>query len=264
MIKRVDWEKGSDPRDAIFTDDNTLVISFYGRDYLVQYHLQTDASRQIDLSQFADKDGLPDTMMLGACGQQVYAQLQRVDHEFGIPSDLPPLLVVIDTWNNDQLHSIELKDTPALDMVVDCPQRQIIVAEPKVILQGGGSVQTINLNTGNVHDFLGEDEFANGGVQPISPHLYWTNQHTDTGPGPSSHLSLVGAGDGSVYNVFANEPVDNMAYDATSDQLFYPNPCATIQTDCDNGLHIFNAHTGVSAGDSIDAGFSPIEVVLSR
>lgn len=67
-----------------------------------------------------------------------------------------------------------------------------------------------------------------------------------------------------VYNVFAAEPVDNLAYDAISGWLFYANPCTSLGQACDSGGHGFDADTGESAGPGIDPGFAPVELKVSR
>lgn len=265
LIERIPLEPGSDPRDVAFTDDRTLVVSLYERSYLLELNLDNQAARQIDLSSLADKDGLPEAQMLASCGKQVYVQLQRISHSPEFASNTQPMLAVIDTWAKDKLHTLPLRLTPALDMNVDCERRQIVIAEPKSIIEGGGTVEKLNLHTSRTSPFLPEGEFANGGLLIVEPSLYWINQHTDIGPGPSSHLFLNQSSDNGAYNVFATEHVDNIAYDKTSGFLYYPNPCSTLGIpECGNGVHVFNARTGVSVGDSIDPGFAPIEVQVSR
>jgi hypothetical protein len=265
LISRFDFAKSSDPRDVTFTDDHTLVVSFYNRNYLLELNSKTGYQRTIKLTALADSDGLPESNMLASCGKQVYVQLQRLDHKTTLPGKEPALIAIVDTDKQDQLQTIPLALTPALDMRINCQTRELIVAEPQSIIQGGGDVEKINLNTRKVSSALAEGEFANGGILRISQHLYWLNQHTDTGPGPSSHLSLVGGASDDVYNVFANEHVDNFVYDSVTHWLFYPNPCSTIgSADCDNGVHVFDGLTGASTGNSIDPGFAPIEVTISR
>lgn len=265
VIYRFSFAKGSDPRDVTFTDDHTLVVSFYNLSHLLELNTNTKRQRAIKLTALTDSDGLPESNMLASCGKQVYVQLQRVDHETTLPGKQPSVIAIIDTNKQDRLQSIALALTPALDMSINCQTRELIVAEPQSIIQGGGTVEKINLNTRKVSSALAEGEFANGGILNISQNLYWLNQHTDTGPGPSSHLSLVGGTSEDVYNVFANEHVDNFVYDSVTHWLFYPNPCSTIgPADCDNGIHVFDGLTGVSTGNSINPGFAPIEVTISR
>lgn len=264
LLQRITLPADSDPHDAVFTGDHTLVVSLHGRDHLLEIDTGTLAQRRIELPGLADADGLPESHRLAACGRQVYLQLQRLDHESGQPGALPPLLAVIDTWAGDRLHTVPLALTPALDMQVDCNARTVLVMEPQPIIQGNGRVEMIDLRSGQVSNVLKPDEFANGGLLQVAPGVYWLNQHTDFGPGPSSHLSLVGGRMDGVYNVFATEPVDEFAWDAVSQRLFYPNPCSSLGQACDNGVHVFDALSGDSAGPSIDPGFAPVELAVSR
>lgn len=265
VIEEIHLEPGSDPRDVAFTDDQTLVISLYQRDYLIEHNIRDNSERQIDLSTLADRDGIPESNMVANCGKQVYVQLQRLDQETTLPGELPPVVAIVDTWKDDHLQYIELSQTPALDMTVDCEKRELVVSEPKPIIAGGGDVEVINLHDASIKTALPEGEFANGGMLRLTESLYWLNQHTDMGTGPSSHLVLVGGQVDEAYNVFATENVDNFVYDSKTHWLFYPNPCSTLEPDsCDNGVHVFHGLTGLSQGDSIDPGFAPIEVVISR
>lgn len=267
VLDRIELGKQTDPRDVAFTSDQTIVISLYQQPYLLEYNLMQlqQQPRQIDLSYLADADGLPEANMLGSCGRQVYVQLQRLDHVDMQPSKQPAVLAVINTWQADAIHHMPLSSTPALDLRVDCAARTVLVAQPKVIMQGGGTVEKVDLKTAKVSTALQADEFANGGMLQISPTQYWLNQHTDTGPGPSSHLTMIGGQTDEVYNVFAHEHVDNFEYDAITRLLFYPNPCSTLQPiGCDDGVHVFDGLTGQSKGNSIQLGFAPIELTISR
>jgi hypothetical protein len=264
LSQRVELPADSDPRDVVFTSDHRVVLSLAGRDHLLEIDLATPTQRRISLAALADGDGLPDTAMLAACGRQVYVQLQRLDRTTGLPSTLPPAIAIVDTWRGDALRSVPLALMPALDMQADCSARTLLVAEPQPIIQGLGRVDLVSLDDGSVTNLLQPDEFANGGMLRLASGLYWLNQHTDFGPGPSSHLFLVGGRTKDVYNVFATEPVDQMVHDPVSGWLFYPNPCGSLGQACDNGVHVFQARTGESAGPSIDPGFPPVGLALSR
>lgn len=265
LVHRIELPADSDPRDVVFTGDTTVVVSLAQRDHLLEIDTGTLAQRRIALAALADADGLPESGMLAACGRQVYVQLQRLDRQTGLPGTLPPAIAVVDTWDGDRLGVIALALPPALDLQVDCSARTLLVAEPQPVIQGLGRVEQVNLRDGSVHNVLKAEEFANGGMLRLRDDLYWLNQHTDFGPGPSSHLSLVGGRMEAVYNVFAREPVDNLAYDAATGLLFYPNPCASLGEPCDGGVHVFDALSGDSAAArSIDPGFAPVEVVVSR
>lgn len=269
---------GADPRDVALVGDHTAVVSQYGRAELLEVDLTTRKTTPIDLSALADADGLPEALRLASCGRRVFAQLRRVDHATDTPASIGAALAVIDL---DRVGSDRVVDTdpatagvqgialagrPNFDMPTDCAAGVLYVAEPALLMQGGGAYEQVDLGTLRARDLPIDTGAEVGGFEVVGGGQFWLVTHTTTGPAPSSHLNLIGGGSPDTYNTFASEHVNDLALDRDEDLLFFPDPCSTATfPSCETGVHVFHAHTGTPAStEAIDLGFAPIEVVVSR
>jgi hypothetical protein len=272
-------EHGADPRDVALVDDHTAVVSLYNRAELLEVDLTTRAITPIDLTALADDDGLPEALKLASCGRRVFVQLQRLDHATQVPAAMPAVLAVVDLDRSGSERVVDadpatpgvrgntLAGRPNFDMPVDCAADILYVAEPAPLMQGGGGYESVDLATLAAHDLPIDTGAEVGGFEAVEPGVFWLITHTEFGPGPSSHLNLVGGSTSDTHNTFANEHVNDLALDRDEDLLFYPDACATLPPNpsCEPGVHVFHAHTGERASPTgIDPGFPPIEVVVSR
>jgi hypothetical protein len=274
VLQTIALEAGADPRDAALVDDHTALISQRGRKELLKIDLDTLATTAIDLGVLADADGLPEAGRMASCGSRVFVQLGRLVHESGEPSKEPAVLAVIDTDKpageqlvdadpkTDGVQGVVLADRPDFDMPVDCENGRLYVAEPRVFFQGGGDYEQVDLTQLKASIYPVDSGAQVGGFAVVSADKYWLITHTDTGPGPSSHLNF--SGGGATYNTFAFEHVDELALDLPAGLLFFPDPCDKAKfVGCDPGVHAFQASTGEAAG-VVDAGFPPSELAISR
>jgi hypothetical protein len=253
-------------------------VSQYGRAELLAIDLTTRAVSPIDVSALADEDGLPEVLKLASCGHRVFAQLRRVDHDTEAPAPIGAALAVIDLDraasdrlvdadpNTPGVQGIALAGRPSFDMPVDCAAGMLYVAEPVPLMQGGGGYEQIDLGNLTAHELPIATGAEVGGFEVVGSGLYWLITHTEFGPGPSSHLNLVGTTT-PTYNTFADEHVNDLALDRDGDLLFFPDPCRPRpgNTFCETGIHVFHAHSGEPASAAaIDVGFEPIELAISR
>jgi hypothetical protein len=270
-------EHGADPRDVALVDDHTAVVSQYGRPLLLEIDLSTRSITPIDVSVLADADGVPEALKMASCGRRVFVQLRRIDQDSGVPSPLGGALAVIDLDRptgeevvdadpaTPGVQGIALAGRPNFDMPVDCDAGVLYVAEPEPLMQGGGGYERVDLATLTASDFPADTGAEVGGFEVVGPEVYWLITHTEFGPGPSSHLNLVGGSVPDTHNTFAEEHVNDLALDREEDLLFYPDPCFPGPVGCDAGVIVFHAHTGERASaEAIDVGFPPIEVTVSR
>jgi hypothetical protein len=273
VLSTIVLESGAAPRDSALIDDHTAIVSQYGRKELLKIDLDTQATSAIDLGALSDDDGLPEAGMLASCGPRVFVQLGRLIHESGQASSVPAMLAVVDTdkpageqlvdvdADTDGVQGVVLADRPSFEMPVDCGGGVLHVAEPRVLFQGGGDYEQVDLTTWKASIYPVDTGAQVGGFAVVSADKYWLITHTDTGPGPSSHLNF--SGGGPTYNTFAFEHVDELALDQTEDLLFFPDPCDKQKPWCAPGVHAFQASTGEVAG-VFDAGFPPSELAISR
>lgn len=280
LIDTVGLARDSDPRDVALVDDRTAVVSLHGEAELLVMDLDTGQTSRIDLSALADGDGLPESLRLAHCGRRVFVQLRRVDHESGAPSSLGAVLAVVDLDRDagDQIvdadpdvagvQGIALADRPDFDMPVDCGAGVLYVAEPRLLMQGGGDYEQVDLDSLTASVYPVDTGAEVGGFEVIEPDKYWLITHTTTGPGPSSHLNFFDAGGSSdTFNTFAMQHIDDLAFAAEEDLLFYPDGCFKFPANqsCDAGIVPFHAHTGERASaEPVRVGFAPVEVAVSR
>lgn len=88
---------GSNPHDIAFVSNEKAYISRYGLTHLLVVNPVTgDSLGSVDLSTFADADGLPETSQLALYGGHLFAACQRLDRETLMwdPTDFSVIAVV--------------------------------------------------------------------------------------------------------------------------------------------------------------------------
>jgi hypothetical protein len=271
-------EPGSDPRDVVLVDDHTAVVSQYGRAALLEIDLATRDVTPIDLSPLADADGVPEVLRLASCGRRVFAQLRRVDHISEMPSPLGAALGVIDL------------DRPADDRIVD--------ADPQI--RGGRALHSRGVRTrhaGRLHGgrplrggadspdagrrriragrsrhahrqrVSGRDQRGSRRLRGHRPDPVLAHHPYGVRSGSVVTSELLGPEPSDTYNTFADEHVNDLAFDREGDLLFFPDACTPSPRypSCESGIQAFHAHTGLRAtAKAVNLGFPPIEVVVSR
>jgi hypothetical protein len=252
---------GADPRDLAFTGDDSAVISLRGAPSLAVVWIASRAlATPIDLAPFADAAVGLAAGMLARCGDAVYVQLQR-------PTTPGLGVVTLDgAGGGTATRVIPTAHPPAFAMPADCPDA-LYVAEPMPLFEGGGAYERIALATSTPVSLPFADGTGEvGGFAMIDATRGWFIVHTEFGPAPSSHLSLL-PDHGSVWNTFAEAHVDRLALDRESDQLFYPDACTEhCIAPAEAGVQVFDALTAtqLSPASGIAVGFPPVDVVIAR
>ena len=87
---------GSNPHDMAFVSEEKAYISRYGRtQVLIVNPVTGDSLGAVDLSDFADADGLPEVSQLALYGNYLFAACQRLDRDNGwVPTDVSVIAVV--------------------------------------------------------------------------------------------------------------------------------------------------------------------------
>lgn len=98
---------GTNPHDIAFVSEEKAYISRYGRTHLLVVNPVTgDSLGTVDLSTFADADGLPETSQLAVHGGHLFAACHRLDRENGwVPTEFSAIAVVDVT--SDQLVDVD-------------------------------------------------------------------------------------------------------------------------------------------------------------
>jgi hypothetical protein len=88
---------GSNPLDIAFASDNKAYVSRFGSaSVLVVDPVQGNTLGEIDLSVFADDDGIPEMAQMATVGSRLYVALQRLDRDNGFAPVAPGYIAVID------------------------------------------------------------------------------------------------------------------------------------------------------------------------
>ena len=97
-VRQFSVGNGANPSDIVVVSPTKAYVSAYDRAQLQKWNPATGASLgSIDLSAFADADGLPEADHMARFGRWLFVALQRLDRTQGfIPTD-SSLVVVIDT-----------------------------------------------------------------------------------------------------------------------------------------------------------------------
>ena len=87
---------GSNPHDMAFVSEEKAYISRYGQTQLLIVNPVTgDLLGEVELSVFADADGLPEISQLALYGNHLFAACQRLDRDNGwVPTDVSVIAVV--------------------------------------------------------------------------------------------------------------------------------------------------------------------------
>ncbi len=87
---------GSNPHDMAFVSEEKAYISRYGQTQLLIVNpVSGDLLGEVELSVFADADGLPEVSQLALYGNHLFAACQRLDRDNGwVPTDVSVIAVV--------------------------------------------------------------------------------------------------------------------------------------------------------------------------
>ncbi len=87
---------GSNPHDMAFVSEEKAYISRYGQTQLLIVNpISGDLLGEVELSVFADADGLPEISQLALYGNHLFAACQRLDRDNGwVPTDVSVIAVV--------------------------------------------------------------------------------------------------------------------------------------------------------------------------
>lgn len=157
---------GINPQDAAFDADGRLWVTRYERPTVAILEPDGSFSGTVDLSAFADADGVPEAMGVHVAGDRVYVALERLDRCGGWLPSGPGQIVEIDVATRTVVKSIELGGGNPFGRLVPAPWdssgNTVIVAlpgDPRHI-DDGDAVAMIDLATGVAKGFLRETDLG--------------------------------------------------------------------------------------------------------
>jgi hypothetical protein len=245
---------GGEPLDIAVVNDQTAYITRAGATHLLRLDLDTGATQDaIDLSPFADEDGVPDMAKMIESDGLLFVQLQRLNLD--LPGYVPPAMLAVVDIASEQLldvdpvapgpQAIELLGTaPKHKMQVAPGTRQLFVGATGAVFDDGG-IEVVDLDTlGSQGLVIHEaDQLTGADIGPLvmvtseDGYLAYSTDFTI-----SSHVHPFTVGDGVEPDPIY-EAVDYLAptieFDPRSNSIFFP-----VGRGVENGVHVFDAATG--------------------
>jgi hypothetical protein len=161
---------GSNPNDIAFVSNAKAYVALLAEKNLliVNPSARADCSDfvlgSIDLSAYADSDGIPDMNQLAVVGNTLFVSLQRLDQNF-MPAERGAL-VAIDTASDQITTTIELADKNPFGQTKGLTQfdGELLVGEVGLFGVNDGGVEQINPNSATSDGFLITEEELGGDI----------------------------------------------------------------------------------------------------
>ncbi|MFH1680175.1 MAG: hypothetical protein ABIH26_05955, partial [Candidatus Eisenbacteria bacterium] len=242
---------GSNPQDIVFASDTKAYVSRYESTKLYEVNPSTGAiTDSVDLSLFADGDGLPEMSRMVLFGGRVFVQIQRIDRSTWTPL-LPSYLAVVDAATNSLVDAdpaapgvqgIALRaSNPNGPMVLDEGAGRIYVGETGSYFALDGGVEKIDA-AGLVSEGWVVTEAALGGdlgvfalagakgFAAVSSDWFYTTRLVSFDAGTGALLAVHYTTDGYVPDI---------EWDTLTAQVFLADRKITAP-----GVHVFSATSG--------------------
>ena len=139
-IRQFSVGPGSNPQDIVFASSSRAYVSRYESTWLYEVDpMAGTVTDSVDLSTFADADGIPEMAGMALLNDLLFVAIQRIDRALYWTPVPPSYLAVIDTDTNELIdvdpgtpgvQGIELTGTnPYTEVLVDEPEGVIYVGE---------------------------------------------------------------------------------------------------------------------------------------
>ncbi|HXH28929.1 MAG TPA: hypothetical protein VNL37_07785 [Candidatus Polarisedimenticolia bacterium] len=236
-LRTLRLDPGSSPEDILVVSPRRAYVTLYNATAVAILDPTNGAPRgSIDLSGFADGDGLPEMSMMARDGDRLFIQIQRIDRGLTGAPVRPSWLAVVDLPTETLLdvdpdqpgvQGVLLTGTaPSFRMHVDTRARRLFVSAPGSRLDTSGGIEEIDLDALQSRGFILSEETAGadlGGFVMVSPDAGYVVAHTDIVA--SSHLSSFTRAQGQGPQILMDfGAIDTLALDAAGAQLFFPDP----------------------------------------
>ncbi len=275
-IRTLSVGAASRPQDILVVAPDRAYVSLYDSALLYEIDPTTGSLRDtVDLGPLADADGLPEMSMMAQDGNRLFVQIQRIDRDVTLLAVPPSYLAVIDIRTN-QLIDVDPSTQgmqgvvlngpiPSFRMHVDPVNRRLFVSTPGPRLDVVGGIEEIDLDRLRSLGFIVSEARLGvdlGGFVMVGPDRGYAIAHTDIVA--SSHLTAFdrdpnAPGQGEIYtSLYIHN--DQLAYDAATDLLFFPEPETSPP-----GIHVFDTLTNARlTADPVATGKPPVDLIVAR
>jgi hypothetical protein len=264
---------GTNPQDIVLCSPTKAYVSLYERNYLAIINPQTGAALgSVDLSSFADADGLPEAAGLARVGNRVFVALQRLDRPGGFVASNPSLVAVVDC-TTDQLvdadpvtpgiQAITLTGrNPFADMSVDPVREKIVVGEVGNFGVLDGGVEYINPVTLQAEGFFITESALGGDLNAVKLAADCTGYVIVN---DATFRTKLVRFDRCAHTVL-DTPLQSSGFDLCDVEIDYARGHVLV-SDRDfthPGVRILDAKTGVQITTSpLDLGLPPCDIALA-
>jgi len=264
---------GSNPQDIVLCSPTKAYVSLYERNLLAIINPQTGASLgSVDLSSFADADGLPEAAGLARVGNRVFVALQRLDRPGGFVASNPSLVAVIDC-TTDQLidadavtpgiQAIPLTGrNPFADMSVDPVRQKLVVGEVGNFGVLDGGVEFVNPVTLQAEGFFITEATLGGDLNAVKLATDCTGYAIVNDSTFRTKLVRFDRCNGTVLST----PLQSAGFDLCDVEIDYARGHVLV-SDRDlihPGVRVFDARTGTQITASpLDFGLPPCDIALA-
>ncbi len=141
---------GTNPKDIAFVSSTRAYVSRYETPWLLEVDPTTGAVvDSVDLSVFADGDGLPESAAMVVVGERLFVAIQRIDRDYYWQPVAPSWLAVVDTETNT-LVDVDpgTAGTQGIELTSTNPYTDILIGEDGTTLYVGESGGWTSLDGG--------------------------------------------------------------------------------------------------------------------
>jgi outer membrane protein assembly factor BamB len=139
---------GSNPHDIVLVSDDKAYITLYEKGYLLVVNPNTGAElKRVDISSYADSDGIPEADQMIIIGNIVYITLLKLDRAHQYQPAANGEILMIDKRNDSIVGSIKLAGQNPYDIAYSELMNKLIISETGSFYDlTDGGIETIDLD----------------------------------------------------------------------------------------------------------------------
>lgn len=251
---------GSNPRDIeVVSPDKAYVTRYASNELLIVDPQDGSELGTVDLSNFADADGLPEMDQIVRIGDRLYVSLQRLDRDAGfVPGDA--FLVVVDINTDSLVGDISLSVSNPNSMFV--VGQRIVVAGAAGFGDRAGGIDLVDPATESSLGLIVTEEQLGGDLSVLALRtsndgfaVLLDESFVNSVVPVNLETGVVGAPlEGLSGGFIASIAVDGDRL-LVGDQGSFDNPTSA-------GLKIFDSVTGALVAGPVDTGLPPNSIVV--
>jgi hypothetical protein len=265
---------GSNPQDIAFASPTRAYVSRYEESLLYEVDPTTgDVTDTIDLSVFADADGIPEMGQMAIWGDRLFVAIQRLDRDYYWLPTPPSYLAVIDTDSNELIDADPgAPGVQGIGLAATNPNTEILVNAGEGVLYVGeagkwgildGGIEAIDAASLAPLGFVATEAQLGGEINDVTPPV-GGRAHAALSLSSPSWESFVIAFDwetgAKIEDVFrpGDFSVADIEVHAGAGELFVSD-----RTYADPGVRVFDATDGSElAPGAIDVGLPPHDLLV--